>query len=54
MASQAKTILIEDQQWYDLTHRWEDKAVHGISPKVKHNSVTGVWTRLLWDYNPTL
>ena len=30
--------LVEEQQWYDLTHNWEDKGVHafpkGISLKV--------------------
>ena len=34
----AKTILLEEQQWYYLTHSWEDKGVHtfpkGICPKV--------------------
>ena len=31
-------ILLEEQQWYYLTHSWEDKGVHtfpkGICPKV--------------------
>ena len=34
----AKTILLEGQSWYYLTHSWEDKGVHtfpnGICPKV--------------------
>ena len=34
----AKAILQEEQQWYYLTHSWEDKGVHtfpkGICPKV--------------------
>ena len=34
----AKDILLEEQQWYYLTHSWEDKGVHtfpkGICPKV--------------------
>ena len=34
----AKAILLEEQQWYYLTHSWEDKGVHtfpkGICPKV--------------------
>ena len=34
----AKAILLEEQQWYYLTHSWEDKLVHtfpkGICPKV--------------------
>ena len=34
----AKSILLEEQQWYYLTHSWEDKGVHtfpkGICPKV--------------------
>ena len=34
----ARTILLEEQQWYYLTHSWEDKGVHtfpkGICPKV--------------------
>ena len=34
----AKAILLEEQQWYYLTHSWEDKRVHtflkGICPKV--------------------
>ena len=34
----AKTILLEEQSWYYLTHSWEDKGVHtfpkGICPKV--------------------
>ena len=34
----AKSILLEEQQRYYLTHRWEDKGVHtfskGICPKV--------------------
>ena len=34
----AKSILQEAQQWYYLTHSWEDKGVHtfphGIRPKV--------------------
>ena len=34
----AKAILLEEHQWYYLTHRWEDKGVHifpkGICPKV--------------------
>ena len=34
----AKAILPEEQQWYYLTHSWEDKGVHtfprGICPKV--------------------
>ena len=34
----AKAILREEQQWYYLTHSWEDKGVHtfpkGICPKV--------------------
>ena len=34
----AKAILLEKQQWYYLTHSWEDKGVHtfpkGICPKV--------------------
>ena len=34
----AKAILLEEQQWYYLTHIWEDKGVHtfpkGICPKV--------------------
>ena len=33
-----KTILLEEQQWYYLTHSLEDKGVHtfpnGICPKV--------------------
>ena len=33
----AKAILLEEQQWYYLTHSWEDKGVHtfpkGIGPK---------------------
>ena len=33
-----KAILLEEQQWYYLTHSWEDKGVHtfpmGICPKV--------------------
>ena len=24
----AKAILLEEQQWYYLTHSWEDKGVH--------------------------
>ena len=32
-------ILVEEQQWYYLTHSWKDKRVHaflrGINPKVK-------------------
>ena len=34
----AKTILLEEQKWYYLTRKWEDKGVHafpnGICPKV--------------------
>ena len=34
----AKAILLEEQQWYNLTNRWKDKGVHtfpkGICPKV--------------------
>ena len=34
----AKAILLEEQQWYQLTHSWEDKGAHnfpnGICPKV--------------------
>ena len=34
----AKSILLEEQSWYYLTHSWEDKGVHtfpkGICPKV--------------------
>ena len=34
----AKAIHLEEQQWYNLTHNWEDKGVHtfpkGICPKV--------------------
>ena len=34
----AKAIIIEEQQWYYLTHSWEDKGVYtfpkGICPKV--------------------
>ena len=34
----AKSILLEEQWWYYLTHSWEDKGVHtfskGICPKV--------------------
>ena len=34
----AKTILLEEQKWYYLTHSWEDKRAHtfpkGICPKV--------------------
>ena len=34
----AKAIFLEEQQWYYLTHSWEDKGVHtfpkGICPKV--------------------
>ena len=34
----AKAILPEEQQWYYLTHSWEDKGFHtfpkGICPKV--------------------
>ena len=34
----AKPILLEEQQWYYLTHSWEDKGVHtfpkGICLKV--------------------
>ena len=34
----AKAILLEEQEWYYLTHSWEDKGVHtfpkGICPKV--------------------
>ena len=34
----AKSILLEEQQWHYLTHSWEDKGVHtfpeGICPKV--------------------
>ena len=34
----ANAILLEEQQWYYLTHSWEDKGVHtfpkGICPKV--------------------
>ena len=34
----AKAILPEEQQWYYLTHSWEDKVAHtfpkGICPKV--------------------
>ena len=34
----AKSILLEEQLWYYLTHSWEDKGVHtfpkGICPKV--------------------
>ena len=34
----AKAILLEEQYWYYLTHRWEDTGVHtfpkGICPKV--------------------
>ena len=29
----AKAILIEEQQWYYLTHSWEDKGIHTF-PKV--------------------
>ena len=33
-----KTILLQEQYWYYLTHSWEDKGVHtfprGICPKV--------------------
>ena len=39
MLFDAKSILLEEQFWYDLTHSWEDKGVHtfpkGICPKVK-------------------
>ena len=38
MLFNAKAILLEEQQWYYLTHSWEDKRVHtfpkGICPKV--------------------
>ena len=34
----AKSILLEEQSWYYLTHSWDDKGVHtfpkGICPKV--------------------
>ena len=34
----AKAIPLEEQEWYSLTHSWEDKGVHtfprGICPKV--------------------
>ena len=34
----AKAILLEEQEWYYLTHSWEDKGVHtfpkGIWPKM--------------------
>ena len=34
----ANAILLEGQQWYYLTHSWEDKGLHtfpkGICPKV--------------------
>ena len=34
----AKTILVEEQLWYNLIHTWEGKRFHtfpkGISPKV--------------------
>ena len=26
----AKAILLQEQQWYYLTHSWEDMEVHGI------------------------
>ena len=34
----AKSVFIEEHQWYDLTHRWEAKGVYrfpkGTDPKV--------------------
>ena len=34
----AKAILVQEQLWYYLTHRWEVKRVHtipkGVNPKV--------------------
>ena len=42
----AKAILVEEQQWYYLTHSWRDKEVHafpkGINPESEHNSMAGV------------
>ena len=38
MLFNAKALFLEKQQWYYLTHSWEDKMVHsfpkGICPKV--------------------
>ena len=38
MLFNAKAILLEEEQWYYLTHSWEDKEVHtfpkGICSKV--------------------
>ena len=54
----AKAILLEEQEWYYLTHSWWDKGVHtfpkGICPKVNTNCVTGVWTCVLRFRSPSL
>ena len=46
----AKAILLEEQQWYYLTHSWQNKGVHtfpkGICLKVNVIGATGVWTHL--------
>ena len=54
----AKSILffLDEQEWYYLTHRWEDKGVHifakSICPKVNVIPRTGVRTRVLRFHSP--
>ena len=53
MMMNAKAILLEEQYWYYLTHRWEDKGAHTF-PESERNSATGAGTRVLRFSSPTL
>ena len=47
----AKAILLEKEQWYYLTHSWEDKGVHAF-PKgicLKVNVITGLKFELAYN-----
>ena len=39
-----KAILVEEQQWYYLTHSWEDKGAHAKTDysESENNNATGV------------
>ena len=51
-------MLIEEQQWYYLTHSWGEHRVLYLSqryyPESEYNNTSGVWTHLLQGCSPTL